>query len=487
MDPMTLCNRFIDRVLDGIRALLTVRLFEQIEMGINLLAKIFAPICALAGGLILIILAIKMDSLMLFLAAFGWIFLVVLVYYIGSKLQNTCQTTIRNNPISIASQELIDTTIAVYCVLALTSFIGGFYASIKLSEPYFLLAGVTVGALMIYSLWMLLHPELVSTYVESSSSAGLDAIAYLSLGNKMFLRTSKSLFGVLTTIAAFLLLNSLFKVFGKPEVLLEGGIQGALGFILLISGALAPLVAYMVFIITYMILDVMRSILLMGASSSGSITGNTKNTPEFHSSINSQTEQNDQEKGMEGPSPVVLRNIAIGFVLTLTVIFGIVKGQDYYSEYKEKAEARREEEAKKKAEEEEQRAKDAAEKAAAEAEKQKLQSFLANVRKHIGKPALDLVLEPEVNKVFREIFGPKLPAFENYFSESGDVVEGSGLIVGSGCNKASCDANKALVVVDTKDGKVYSAIVNSGQPLYFGVPEENVSPEVKKWVMSNRK
>jgi hypothetical protein len=425
---------------------------------------------------------------MLFIASFGWVICIVLLYYIGSKLQSTCQSTINNNRFSIASQELIDTLITVNCVCAIIFFIAGFYFSIKTSDFNPLIFGAIGSLVTIYFVWILLHPHLVTTYVESSTSAGLDAIALLSLGNKMFLRTNKLFFGLLPSIATFLLLNNLFKVFGDSSEILDGGIQGAVGFILIAVGLLSPLIAYAYFIFTYLILDVMRSILVMGSVNVENNEGVNIN-PKLNTSteILHELEEKNNTTHKLNISPVIIKNISIGFFILVILLFGGIKGQTYYKEHQEKVESERVEEARKKALEEEKQLIEIASKAKIEAEKQKLNIFLDNVRKYVGKPALDLVLEPEINRKFKDIFGNNLSSYENYFTDSGVVVEGSGLIVGQGCIKATCDNNKSLVVVDTTTGAVYTAIVNGANAKYYGTPEENVSPEVKKWVMSNKK
>lgn len=488
MDLMALCNNYIDKTLIGIRNILSAELFEKTENFINNLAKFATPICAFVGALILIVLAIKTDSLMLFLASFAWIFFVVILYYIGSKLQSTCQSTINNNRFSIASQELIDTLITVNCVFAIIFFIAGFYFSIKTSDFNPLIFG-TVGSLVtIYFVWILLHPHLVTTYVESSTSAGLDAIAYLSLGNKMFLRTNKLFFGLLPSIAAVLLIKNLFKVFGDSSEILNGGIQGAIGFVMIILGLLSPLIAYLYFIFTYLILDVMRSILVMGSVNVQNDDNFNKNqTSGTLAEVTQDLELKNNATQNVKISPLFIQKIAIGIFIVLLVLFGGIKGQVYYKEHQAKVEAERVEEARKKAIEEEKLSIEIALKAKMDAEKQKLNNFLVIVRNYIGKPALDLVLEPEINKRFKDIFGNNLSSYENYFTDSGLVVEGSGLIVGQGCIKATCDNNKSLVVVDINTGDVYTAIVNGTNVKYYGIPEENVSPEVKKWVMANKK
>ena len=488
MDPMAISNKFIDKTLIGIRRLLSSELFEKTEEFINNLAKFATPICAVLGALISIILAIKTDSLILFIASFGWIFFLILLYYIGSKLQSTCKSTITNNPFSIASQELIDTMIVVNCVGAILFFMAGFYFSIKASDFYPIILG-TVGSLVtIYFVWILLHPHLVTTYVESSTSAGLDAISYFSLGNKMFLRTNKLLFGLLPSIAAILLLKTLFNVFGDSSEILSGGIQGAIGFIMIIIGLLSPLIAYLFFIFSYMILDVLRSILVMGSANGQNDRNNTKSyiLPASQETKSETESKNDSIQSLN-ISPATIKNVTIGIVVILLLIFGGIKGQEYYKEYQVNAEIQQADEARKKAIEEEKKAIEIAEKGRIESEKQKLNEFLIKVRKHIGKPALDLVLEPEVNRKFKDILGSNLSAYENYFSDSGAVVERNGLIVGQGCIKASCDSYKSLVVIDTNTGEIYTAVVNGASAEYIGTSEDNVSPEVKKWVIENKK
>lgn len=490
MDPMALFNGLIDRLLGNLKQWMTAQLFERTEAAIAGLAKFATPVAALLGALIGIILAIKVDSLGMFLVAFAWLFVVILLYYVGSKLQTTCESTIRNNPFSIASQELLDIFVVVTGVFAVLALFAGLYFSVKASSLYPFVLGVTGGFVLAYFAWLLMHPHLVTTYVESSSSAGMDAIAYFSLGNKMFLRTNKLLFGLLPTAAAVLLAQSLFKVFGSPGEVLHGGLQGVMGFLLLILGLLAPLAAYLIFIISYMLLDVMRAILVMGASVSKA--GNPQPAAVDAASRDAVDRPTDGVAGVPPAqfevSGALLKRVGIGFVAVCVLLFGAIKGQEYWAEYQEKRAEQRAAEAERKEQEARQQAQAAAEAARLEAEKQKLAGLVAAARKHVGKPALDLVLETEVNRRLREALRANMSEFENFFSESTPVQELDGLVMGEGCVKGACEMNKAMAVVDTATGEVFAAVLLGGSDVrYLGIEEEKVPAAVKKWVLTHRR
>ena len=105
---MESCNKYIDHKLDQLRHVLTVGLFEKVEKFFIVIAEIATPLAAVLGSLIALVLAIKTDSLQIFLASFAWVFILVVCYYIGGKLQNACQKTLDSNPSSIGNQEYLD-------------------------------------------------------------------------------------------------------------------------------------------------------------------------------------------------------------------------------------------------------------------------------------------------------------------------------------------------------------------------------------------
>ncbi|MEY4726198.1 MAG: hypothetical protein RLZ36_825 [Pseudomonadota bacterium] len=463
---MESCNKYIDHKLDQLRHILTVGLFEKVEKFFIVFAEIATPLAAVLGSLIALVLAIKTDSLQIFLASFAWVFTLVICYYIGGKLQNACQKTLESNPSSIGNQEYLDVVTVLNLIGAATSLLAGIYFAVKFSYLQAFVIGLGVALLLIYSAWLTLQPELLTTYVQESSSAGLDAIAILVLANKIYLRSNKIIFGLLTAIGTVLLVQALFNSFGEPYEILMGGFQGLLGFILVIAGLTAPFACYVLFVFSYMLLDVMRSMLGLGKPNLP-----IKTTPHAH------TETASAESGISADAAKKIGLVLIALIVGLTAV---IKGKDLYNDYQAKAEVRRMEEEQKKAEE-------AAQKAAAEAEAARIEAFTSNARKYVKKPALDLVLDSQINGLYREIFGNNTSAFEGYFAESSEVFEAEDLLLAPGCRKDQCDQYKALAIVDLKGTKVSAIVIMGTDVRLFGIQEADAPAAVKKWLMANRR
>ncbi len=462
---MESCNKFIDQKLDQLRHILTIGLFEKVEKFFIVVAEIATPLAAVLGSLIALVLAIKTDSLQIFLTSFAWIFTLVICYYIGGKLQNACHKTLESNPSSIGNQEYLDVVTVLNLIGAAASLLAGVYFAVKFSYLQAFVIGFGIALLLTYSAWLTLQPALLTTYVQESSSAGLDAIAILVLANKIYLRSNKIIFGLLTAIGTVLLVQALFNSFGEPYEILMGGFQGLLGFILVIAGLTAPFACYVLFVFSYMLLDVMRSMLGLGKP----------NLP-----IKATEQQSDTTSSEPSISADTAKKIGLVLIALIVGLTTVIKGKDLYNDYQAKAEGRRLEEEQKKAEE-------AAQKAAAEAETARIEAFTNNARKYVKKPSLDLVLDTQINGLFREIFGNNTSAFKGYFAEFTVVTETDDLLLAPGCRKDQCDQYKALAIVDLKGTKVSAIVIMGSDVRMFGIQEAEAPAAVKKWLMANRR
>ena len=244
-----------------------------------------------------------------------------------------------------------------------------------------------------------------------------------------------------------------------------GGFQGLLGFILVIAGLTAPFACYVLFVFSYMLLDVMRSMLGLGKP----------NLP-----IKASELQSDAASSEPSISADTAKKIGLVLIALIVGLTTVIKGKDLYNDYQAKAEVRRLEEEQKKAEE-------AAQKAAAEAEIARIEAFTNNARKYVKKPSLDLVLDTQINGLFREIFGNNTSAFEGYFAESTEVTETDDLLLAPGCRKDQCDQYKALAIVDLKGTKVSAIVIMGSDVRMFGIQEAEAPAAVKKWLMANRR
>jgi|GEM_PF-2093789 len=482
MDPMRYSVALIDSGLGRLRAIFTAALLEKVEGWIQSLTRIAVPIAGVLGALLLIIGAIRLDSLMLFLSSGAWLVLCALFYYVGSKLIRVCENTIRNNPFSIASQEFLDVLAVFYASIGITGLVAGFYMAVKVGSMLPLGIGFAVGLVNFYFVWLIVNPQLVSTFVRPSSTAGMDAIALLSLGNKSFLRFSKILYGILPAASVFFFLRSLINAFGDNAAYQFSSIADiGIAFFMLAGGLLCPLIAYLIFIFAYMLLDVLRSILEMASRQTGLLPDGSLDQTVV---VPTATPPGESAEGVE-VSAAMLKKIIIGLLVVAAAGAILTEGKQWYREYREKAEIERLQQERRKAEEDAKRVAEEKRLAEEKVEKEQRDNFVKKARSYVGKPAQDLVLDTDVNRKFRDIFGKRMADFEAYFSDSANVVEGNGLIVGHGCRKESCENYKALAVIDVASAATYTVIVAKGKTLYFGVKEDAVPADVKKWVLSN--
>ena len=482
MDVMGILNRAIDTAIAHFKQAFSASLFRKFEALVGAAPKISAPVSAVLGLLIAVVLAIRTDSFVAFVSGFGWVLAVILSYYVGSKMQVMCAKTNDNNPLAFSSQEFLNVTTVLSLALAAAALIGGLYAAIKWSEAELFLYAIGAALFLVYTAWILNNPSLVALEIQPSATAGLEAIALFTLGNKIVLRSHKLIWGALTTVGAVLLLRTLYNSFGAPHELVRDGARGAVAAMMVIGGLLAPLVLYLAFVFAYLITDICRSILLTGTYAASAL-GSTGSSRAADSASQERVVGSVPESG-EGPvaiSPLAIKviGISIAALVGLTLLAsGASYGKRLFDEYRARSELERVENDRKKAEEEEKRAR-------AAAERESRERLIAGAKRHVGKPAIDLVLDKEVNARFRTVFEGKLRDFENFFSDSGAVVEGDGLIVGQGCVKADCDRLKALAVVELETGRVYAVVATPRGVQFYGVAERDASPAAKKWAIAN--
>lgn len=499
MNPMESLILEIDRQIGRLRSAMTESVFISIERFFLLLAGLATPAAGAVGLAIVVVSAIKLDSLVVLLGGIGWLFALVLTYYMGSKARGLCLTTIRNNPSSVASQELIDVAAFTALTTCLALLGAGTYFSIKFSSLWLFSGTLAGSAYLVYVVWILLNPSLISTQVEGSASAGLDGISNIVMGYKIYLRLSTIIFGLLPTLGTVLLINSLFTAFGDPEEIVSGGLSGLAGFILVPSGLFAPWFIYVTFLFTYLFFDVMRSILLLGRGDPGS-TGQINASAAGPDGPTTMPRSSAQEASEPSPLTVqVVGRFMAGLLALVMSVAAIIKGKELLGDYQERREAQRIEQAREKAEQErlaleraEIELRLAEEKRLEEErqarEKQRIADFTAKARKHVGGDSVDLLLEPEIQRAAREILKTEenMRAFEAYFAKSEAVVESAGLIIGEGCQREMCGSLRAILTIDLATAAVGAAVNARDRTLYFGYDENSAPAAVRKWAISIR-
>jgi hypothetical protein len=474
-------NKFIQKIdvyLFDLRRILTVPLFEKMEALFMVIAGFCTPISAIVGSLIVFVLAIKQDSLQIFLFAFLWIPLVVLCYYIAIKMKAACAKTLRNNPSSIANQEILDVFAVLGFVTALSSVAAGFFYAIKFSSIEIFLYAILFAILQVYSAWIVIQPSLIATSVRNASSGGLDLIAIFAMGSKIYLRMANLVIGVSAVVGLIFLFRSFYFVLFKPDEIVYGGIWSAIGFVTVLGGLLAPYVIYILFILGYLMLDVLRSILMMPKSEAGVVDQNFVKVEPVPVPV--PVAVNDVATDSSNfPSPQFLKAFAFVLIILVFLALAMTKGKELYEDYQIKSEISRIEREQKIAEE---RKRIEVE----QAELKRKNDYIENAKKFIGKQPIDLLLNDVINSEIYAIVGRLMPTVEMFFEQGQPVYLSDNLVMASACQKDFCDQYKGLLVVDLSELKSYVVLIRSDETSFVGILESELPAAVKKWLISNR-
>ena len=120
--------------------------------------------------------------------------------------------------------------------------------------------GLGAFVFLVYVLSVTMRPKTVNVTVAGEASAGQEAIAIMSFFMKLMLRMVPLVFGIVNILAPFVLLffSIALVVSDQPFMyVMQGGVvvSGIFG------AALFPLTAYLVFLVFYLLIDILQSIL----------------------------------------------------------------------------------------------------------------------------------------------------------------------------------------------------------------------------------
>jgi hypothetical protein len=244
---------FIDWLLDKVNEWLPTDRMDDLDFQ----AKKWGHVGLLASGAMVIVLgliqAIRMKSFMPFLAGIAMALAFLILQYIAIKFLDAGKTIIDKTPSEMSSEAFLD----VYSFLTFLSVIVAFFAGPILaisSGDYLLILYFWGGtALGLYVLGLTTSPKTLNIHIGNSTNAGLEAIGIVSFFAKLQLRMIQPLYGVVNLLAPVALLLVAVTVLPFQT---SGAIVGAI-----VGSCLAPVGFYLIFLLYYLLLDVLHAIL----------------------------------------------------------------------------------------------------------------------------------------------------------------------------------------------------------------------------------
>jgi hypothetical protein len=249
----------LEKLVEVFRGILTPNFLEFCIRWISRIGHLAIIVAAALGFLCALIFAVRSDSFIGFLYGIIWVLLIFVVQYTAKKFLNAGETLIENNPTQLASQAFLD-------CFAFLALIGGAVALIlhiirainyKSFEEF--LMGLGMFVFLEFLALLAFYPKEVNIKIVKTNSAGQEALGIITFFIKAFMRLIPIFFGVLIVVWTIMLFIAFIGLMGSsPGNAWSRAIWYATQ---ILSVALLPFIAYILFALVYLCIDVIKAIL----------------------------------------------------------------------------------------------------------------------------------------------------------------------------------------------------------------------------------
>ena len=250
--------RWGDKALAWANHVMTAARYEAVESWVEK-AGHYALIVAAGLGLIYgIVGAFKWNQLSPAITGVVWIPCVAVAQYTAFKFSSTSRGLIRSSGSQLSSKSFLDSLALWSLLLGGIALVGLTYGAIRADELSTFGSGIVAFAACELVVWLCLNPALLNISILPASTAGEEAIGVLTFFMKALLRLVPIAFGIGVIVGDFQILAGIIRLFRDQEYSISGA--SSAGWLVLGSAAL-PLIGYVLFVLNYLFLDVIRAIL----------------------------------------------------------------------------------------------------------------------------------------------------------------------------------------------------------------------------------
>ena len=211
------------------------------------------------GFLFALIFSIRTNTFQGFLYGIAWVLLIFVVQYTAHKFSTAGETLIKNNPSQLSSKTFLDCFGFLVLIGGVIILIIHIVQAIQVgSFDLFLLGLGTFIFLEFIALISFNHKEATIDIVEGNS-AGQEAIGIITFFIKTFMRLVPIFFGVGVAIGTIILFIDAIGLFGDNVAV--AWMRGNITAMQILWAALLPFFSYILFVLFYLAVDVIRAIL----------------------------------------------------------------------------------------------------------------------------------------------------------------------------------------------------------------------------------
>ncbi len=212
-----------------------------------------------------VILAIMEGPFMATFLKYLIIFPVALILqYLAFKFLDAGKVLIEKSPSRLSSKAFFDCVGLLAFLAALGMLFAGLINAIDAKSLIPLAVGLGGTLILTYSLGVTLNCAVINIHVGDEASAGEEAIGIFSFFMKLCLRLVPFVFGVVNVLGPLLVLFYMGKlILADENQRAFVGVMAEMQFSAIYAIALLPFGMYLLFLVYYLLLDIIRSVLIL--------------------------------------------------------------------------------------------------------------------------------------------------------------------------------------------------------------------------------
>lgn len=250
--------RWGDQALAWANRVMTAPRYESVESGIEKTGHYALIVAAVLGLIYGMVGAFKWNQLSPALIGLVWIPCVGVAQYGAYKFSSTSRGLIKSSASQLSSKTFLACLALWSMLLGVVALVGLTYSAIRMDSLSTFGVGIVVFVACELVVWLCLNPSLLNINILPASTAGEEAIGVLTFVLKALLRLVPIAFGVGVIVGDFEILAAIMRVFRNEDYSVMGASASAW---MVLGSAALPLVSYVLFVLNYLLLDVIRAIL----------------------------------------------------------------------------------------------------------------------------------------------------------------------------------------------------------------------------------
>lgn len=249
----------VEKIVEFFKGLLNTKLLAFCIKWLTLIGHFAILVAAVLGLLFALIFAIRTNSFTGFLYGIGWVILIFVIQYTAKRFLPAGTTLIKNNPTQLSSKAFLDCFGFLVLIGGIIVLIMSIVEAIRYGAIQPFLYGLGTFFFMEFIALVSFNPDDININIVEENPAGQEALGIVTFFIKGLMKLVPIFFGVFIVIGTIFLFIDLIGLFGsRVEAAWFSGYNNAES---ILQAALLPFAAYIFFVLAYLAIDIIKSIL----------------------------------------------------------------------------------------------------------------------------------------------------------------------------------------------------------------------------------